>query len=86
MDRKLNNQPYDWIRRIAQHYEKLLKQFDKAPHVALEYCMDAIENYQKIRDDRKVKELEKRYSEFKGAVDFTSSEVVIEHNRNCEGV
>ena len=78
IDEKLDKQSYDWVRRIAQHYEKLLKQFDKAPHVALEYCMDAIENYQKIRDDRKVKELEKRYSEFKGAVDFTSSEVVID--------
>ena len=78
VDRKLNNHSYDWIRRIAQHCEKLLNQFDKAPHVALEYCMDAIENYQRIRDDKKVKELEKRYSELKGVVDFTSSEVVVD--------
>ena len=48
VDRKLGKQSYDWVRRIAQHYEKLVKKFDKAPHVALEYCMNAIENYQKI--------------------------------------
>ena len=70
VDRKLNKQSHPWHQRIAQHYEALMKVFEKDPNVPLVYCMNAIENYKKIHDEEKVKELEQRYSELRGSMVF----------------
>lgn len=70
VDRKLNKQSYPWYQRIAQHYEALMKVFENDPNVPLVYCMNAIENYKKIHDEEKVKELEQRYSELKDSMVF----------------
>ena len=70
VDRKLNKQSYPWIQRIAQHYEALMKVFENDPNVPLVYCINAIENYKKIHDKEKVKELEQRYSELKDSMVF----------------
>lgn len=68
--RKLNKQSHPWHQRIAQHYEALMKVFENDPNVPLVYCMNAIENYKKIHDEEKVKELEQRYSELRGSMVF----------------
>ena len=68
--RKLNKQSYPWHQRIAQHYEALMKVFENDPNVPLVYCMEAIENYKKIHDEEKVKELEQRYSELRDSMVF----------------
>ena len=70
VDQKLNKQSYPWIQRIAQHYEAQMQLFENGPNVALVFCMNAIENYKKIRDEEKVKELEQRYSELKDSMVF----------------
>ena len=70
VDQKLNKQSYPWIQQIAQHYEAQMKLFENGPNVALVFCMNAIENYKKIRDEEKVKELEQRYSELKDSMVF----------------
>ena len=74
---KLNNHSDDWRRRIAEHYEKLMEQCEKSPVAAFEYCMEAIGNYQKIQCNKKVKELEQRYSELRDSVEMTTLEVPI---------
>ena len=70
IDRKFNKQSYPWIQQIAQHYEAQMKLFEKGPNVALFFCMRAIENYKRIRDEEKVNELEQRYSELKDSMVF----------------
>ena len=70
VDQRLEKQSHDWILRIAQHYENQMKQREKSPIVALHFCTDAIKYYRRVGDEEKVKELEKRYSEFKDSVEF----------------
>ena len=78
VDEKLDKQSYDWDRRIALHHENRMKQVETAPLVALGFCMEAIKYYQHIGDDKKVAELQQRYSEFKGAAEFSSSETAVD--------
>ena len=78
INRRLSKKSYKWIQRIAQNYEARMKLFEKAPHAALDFCMKAIDNYKKIGDEEKVKELEQRNSELKGAVEFRTSRVEVD--------
>ena len=78
IDEKLDKQSYDWVRRIAQHHENRMKQVETAPLVALDFCMEAIKNYQQIGDDKKVTELQQLYSKFRGSVEFSSSETEVD--------
>ena len=70
IDRKLNKQSYSWTQQIAQHYEAQMKLFENDSNVVLIFCMRAIENYKRIRDEEKVSELEQRYSELKDSAVF----------------
>lgn len=76
--RRLSKKSYKWIQRIAQNYEARMKLFEKAPHAAFNFCMKAIENYKKIGDEDKVKELEQRYSELKDSMEFGTSRVDVD--------
>lgn len=70
VDRRLEKQSHDWILRIAQHYEAMMKLFEKGPEVALVFCMEAIQNYKRIHDEEKVRELEHHYTELKDSAEF----------------
>ncbi len=70
VDRRLEKQSHSWILRIAQHYEDMMKLFEKGPNVALVFCMNAIQNYKRIHDTEKVKELEQRYTELKDSMEL----------------
>jgi hypothetical protein len=65
VDKKLGLDTYDWNRRIAECYEGLMNQRDESDLAAPTFCQDAIEYYKKVKDEKKVKELEKRYEEQK---------------------
>jgi hypothetical protein len=78
VDEKLDNQSYNWDRRIAQHYENRMQQVETAPLVALDFCMEAIKHYQQIGDDKKLTELQQRYAKFRGAVELSSSETEVD--------
>lgn len=78
VDRRLEKRSHDWILRIAQHYEAMMKLFEKGPEVALVFCMEAIQNYKRIHDEEKVRELEHRYTELKDSMEFQTSEVEID--------
>ena len=78
VDRKFNKQSYPWIQQIAQHYEAQMKLFENGPNVASVFCMRAIENYKRIRDEEKVKELEQQYSELKDSMVFGTFEKEID--------
>ena len=76
--RRLSKKSYKWIQRIAQNHEARMKLFEKHPHAAFNFCMKAIENYKKIGDEDKVKELERRYSELKDSMEFGTSRVDVD--------
>ena len=78
VDRRLEKQSHDWILRIAQHYEAMMKLFEKGPNVALVFCMEAIQNYKKVHDKEKVRELEHRYAELRDSVEFKAFETEID--------
>lgn len=78
VDRRLEKQSHDWILRIAQHYEAMMKLFEKGPNVALVFCMEAIQNYKRIDDKEKVRELEHRYVELKDSMEFQTSKVKVD--------
>ena len=86
IDQRLGKQSYGWIQRIAQHHEAQMKLFQKAPHVALGFCMNAIENYKRIRDEEKVKDLEQRCSEFKDSMEFGTFEVEVDLTETVKAV
>ena len=78
VDQRLGKQSYNWILRVAQHYETLMKLREEDPLVALEFCMNAIDNYKRIRNEEKVKELKQLYAEFKDSVEFKTFETEID--------
>ena len=78
VDQRLERRSYEWILRIAQHYEALMKLREGDPLVALHFCMDAIDNYKRIRDEEKVEELEQRYAELKDSVEFKTFETEVD--------
>lgn len=79
---KLNQQPdnwvHNWTREIAQHYEALMQRSENDPYGALFFCMNAIENYKGIRNEQKVKELARQYSELKAAMKFGRSRLELD--------
>lgn len=78
VDQRLEKQSHNWILRIAQHYEAMMKLHEKGPNVALVFCMRAIQNYKRIHDTEKVKELERNYTELKDSMEFHTSKVEID--------
>jgi len=81
VDQKLGKKTHDWRRQIAGYYETLMKQAENGNNLAvLAFCLSALENYKKLKDKKKIDELEKKYSkleksmkfaEFKGKIDLT---------------
>ena len=78
VDQRLEKQSHNWILRIAQHYEAMMKLREEDPIVALRFCMDAIDNYKRIRHKEKIKELEKRYAELKDSMEFKTSKIEVD--------
>ena len=78
IDRRVENQSHDWILRIAQHYEAMMKLHEADPLVALHFGMEAIGNYKRIRDEEKVKGLEQRYIELKDSAEFKTFETEVD--------
>jgi len=65
IDWKLGKKTNEWRKRIAESYEALAEIGDLP---ALTFCQLALENYKKIKDKRKVKELEEKYSKLKDKI------------------
>ncbi len=78
VDQRVEKQSHDWVLRIAQHYEAMMKLREENPSVALHFCMKAVQNYKRIRNEEKVEELERRYAELKDSVEFSTSEVDVD--------
>jgi hypothetical protein len=89
VERKLDKKTNQWRKRIAESYEMWMKQREKDASVALLFCQQAIENYRKIKDEKKIKELEKRYFEIKNSLqlDKYSTEIdLTEYMKECRKI
>jgi len=78
IDGKLGTQTYEWVRKIAESYESLMKQREKGDLAAPHFCQLAIENYKKVGDKSKIEELEKKYIELKNSMKFQEFEFEID--------
>jgi hypothetical protein len=88
VDLKLGKKTYDWRRRIAESYETLMSQSDTDNSLAaLFFCQNALENYKKLKDKRKIDE--KKYLELKNSMKFTEFNEEIDlkdHLKRCREV
>ena len=78
VDQRIEKQSHNWVLRIAQHYEAMMKLREGDPLVASHFCMEAIGNYKRICDEEKVEELEQRYAELKDSMEFKTFETEID--------
>lgn len=70
IDQKLEKKSHIWDERIAQSHEKLME-MASSNLVASTHCVTALECYKILKNDVKVKELEKKYSEIKSSLEMS---------------
>lgn len=62
VDNKTENKTYIWRKRIAEAYESLMEDASQKENLAsIDFCLSAINNYQKINGKEKIKELKEKY-------------------------
>ena len=87
---KLGKKTHDWRKRIAESYETLMKQVEEGNNLAtLAFCRSALENYKKFKDEDRIKELEKKYSELKLSMklaEFKTEINLTEHIKRCKRI
>lgn len=72
IDQKLEKQSHEWRLQIAQLQEAQMMLFERAPEVALVFCMNAIQNYKLAGELQKQKALEERYTVLKKSMEYHS--------------
>lgn len=79
-----------WRKKIAEAYESLIYQAEDGKNFAvISFCQQALENYKKIKDPKKIKELEKRYIELKGSMELAKVEKKVDltnHIKKCKEI
>jgi hypothetical protein len=90
VDQKMGKKTHNWRRRIAESWETLMKQGDQNGNLAsLTFCQCALENYKKLKDKSKIKELEKKYCELKNSMQLTETKTEIDltsHVKRCREI
>jgi len=84
VENKLGRKTHDWNKGIAEWYEGLMNQRGESDLASITFCQNAIEYYRKIKDEKKIQELEKKYEQLKGKQQFKrfSQEIDL---RECRG-
>ena len=90
VDRKMGQETHNWIKKIAESYETLMKQAEnRDPIVALYFWQYAFENYKKLKDKNKIHEFERKYSKLKNSMrlkEFKQKIDLTEHLKRCREV
>jgi hypothetical protein len=73
-----------WRRRIAESYELMMNQRGDGDLAAISFCQDAISNFKIIKDNKKVKELEKKYTALKGSAKLEEFEHKIDIKKHLD--
>jgi len=88
VDRRLQQKTRDWTKSTAESHEMIMNRNLKANKpVALEHCLLAIRDYKTIKCEEKIKELENKYAEVKGSLEFGVFRTEIdltEHIKSCK--
>lgn len=87
VDQTIGQKTHNWRKQISESYEILMKQADKEGNLSsLTFCQRALENYKKLKNKHKIKELEKKYSELKSSMQLTETKTEIDltdHVKRC---
>jgi hypothetical protein len=79
-----------WRKRIAEAYESLMNQAEDGKNLAaISFCQQALESYKKIKNSKKIEELEKRYVEMKGSMKLAKFEQKLDltdHIKKCKEI
>jgi ribosomal 50S subunit-associated protein YjgA (DUF615 family) len=90
IDMCLNQKSKDWRKRIAEAYENLMDKAEDGKNLAaISFCQQALENYKKLKDSKKIQELEKRYLELKDSMELAKIEKKIDltdHIKKCKKI
>jgi hypothetical protein len=89
VDNKLSQKTHDWNRSIAESYEGLMNERDESDLAVTSFCQMSIEYYKKIKDEKKIRELEERYEHLKGRQQFQkfSQEIdLTEYRKKCKEI
>ena len=85
IDQKLKKTTHKWREQIAESCVAMMEEAEKKENFAfLTFCQWALENYKKIGDKEKIRELEKKYSELKTKIKLTEIEVPIDLSSDIE--
>ncbi|MBF0556682.1 MAG: hypothetical protein HQK96_19365, partial [Nitrospirae bacterium] len=84
---RLGKEPREWKEKIAQHYEALMLQAESQNNLAsMTFCQQALKEYRKLGDQKKVEELEKNFTAIKSSARLQRFETTIDltkHIENC---
>lgn len=84
---RLGKEPREWAEKIAQHYEALMLQAETQNNLAsVTFCQQALKEYRKLGDQKKVEELETKFMTLKNSARLQKFETTIdltEHIENC---
>jgi len=90
IDTRLNKKSKNWRQRLAELYETLTNQAGKSNNLAaLSFCQQALENYKIIKDESKISEIEKKYTELRESMKLAKFEQEIdltEHIKKCREI
>jgi hypothetical protein len=84
---RLGKDHREWAEKIAQHYEVLMLQAESQNNLAsMTFCQQALKEYRKLGEQKKVEELEKKFVALKSSARLQKFETTIdltEHIENC---
>lgn len=90
VDYKLGKHTHDWAREIAKSYETLMTTAEKQHNSAsITFCQLALENYRKIKDQKKTIELQEKYLVLKNSMKLSSFKKEIDltaHVKKCKSI
>jgi hypothetical protein len=89
VDNKLGSETHDWNRSIAKSYEGLMNQRPESDLATVHFCQNAMDYYRRLKDGKKVAELEKRYEGLRGKQQFqkfTQEIDLTEYGRRCREI
>lgn len=89
VDNKLGAETHEWSRGIAESYEGLMNQRHESDLAAIHFCQKAMDYYRRLKEEKKVAELEKKYEELRGKQQFqkfTQEIDLTEYGKRCKEI
>lgn len=72
IEERLKIRSHDYRTSIGECYEMMMEQNEKEPLISIHHCQSAIEYYKKVKNNKKIEQLEFRYKELKDSLKLES--------------